>query len=257
MRRLRDPTDGCPWDVAQSWQDIIPHTLEEVYEVIDAINNQDWPHVEEELGDLLFQIIFYSQLAKEQSQFEFATVIHKLVEKLIRRHPHVFPDGQLKNRSDDALKERAAVNLQWNAIKAEEKRHKGITQKSIIDDVPLALPAVQRAAKIQKKAAITGLDWPDAISVFKVIRGELDELEQACRDNDHSAIHDELGDVFFSLVNLSRKLKVDPEQAITGANRKFTKRFKWIEDHVRVNRLEFADLNEARLDVLWQQSKKN
>lgn len=256
MGRLRDKETGCPWDLAQTWKDIIPHTLEEVYEVIDAIQNQDWSHVEEELGDLLFQIIFYSQLAREQQYFDFAAVVNTLVSKLVRRHPHVFPDGDLYASMTAGL-DKEQIKGQWDLIKSQEKISKNKSINSLLDDVPRALPAIQRMVKVQKKASKTGLDWDDAIPVFQVVRDELDELEQAYLSGIKHDIQDELGDVFFSLVNLSRKLNVDPEQASDQAIRKFTKRFQWIENKVSAAELSFEKLNAQALDKLWIESKKH
>jgi len=255
MGRLRDKETGCPWDIAQSWQDIIPHTLEEVYEVVDAIQNKDWSHVEEELGDLLFQIIFYSQLAREQEFFDFAEVVHSLVAKLVRRHPHVFPNGDLYASVSIPLSN-DQIKGQWDRIKEEEKAGKKTPVVSLLDDIPLALPALQRMVKVQKKASKTGLDWGDVLPVFQVVRDELDELEQAYRAGEQKSIQDELGDVFFSLVNLSRKLDLDPEQAANLATRKFTRRFQWIEKLIVKRGDSFTNLNAEALDKLWAESKK-
>ena len=179
MQRLRNPETGCPWDLRQDFASILPHTLEEAYEVADAIERQDWPHLEEELGDLLFQVIFYGQMGAEQGRFNLSSIINRLVEKLIRRHPHVFPDGTLMSERDSSITpQESEVNIRWDEIKAAEKALKPRKIERLLDDVPATLPALTRAFKLQKKASSVGFDWPDIHGVLDKIREELDEVER-------------------------------------------------------------------------------
>lgn len=255
MARLRDPKDGCPWDLKQGWADLVPHTLEEVYEVFDAIDHQNWPHVAEELGDLLFHIVFYSQMATEAQHFDFNTVVQGVVKKLLRRHPHVFPDGTLASRSADGPIDVSTILGRWEEIKDQEKQRDPTAFHSVLSDIPKVLPALQRATKIQKKAAKTGYDWPHAAALFPIIRAELDELERACASGDQSAISDELGDVFFSVTNLARKLDVDAERSVADANHKFSVRLQWIEQQAHNKGIALAALDEEILDEYWHAAK--
>ena len=181
MNRLRDPQYGCPWDIKQTYATIVPHTLEEAYEVADAIERGDFEHLPGELGDLLFQVVYYSQLAREEGRFEFAQVVDGITRKLVRRHPHVFPDGDLYGAVDVTKLEEAAVKQRWEEIKAEERAEKSEApeQLSLLDDVPAALPALSRSAKLQKRAGQVGFDWPDALPVVDKVREELDEVLEA------------------------------------------------------------------------------
>lgn len=262
MARLRDPQTGCPWDIKQTFDSILPYTLEEAYEVADAIEKQDYPHLKEELGDLLFQVIFYSQMGKEQSLFDFNQIIDTLVSKLVRRHPHVFPSGELRSEANDQSLSDDEIKGRWEAIKQQEREEKAATQSqapeplSILDDVPLALPAVQRAEKLQKRAATVGFDWPQADQVLDKIEEEIGELREAMASGKQSSIEDELGDLMFAMVNLARHVKVKPELAVRCTNAKFERRFKYIESHLA---LQGRDIQEASLDemeALWQQAKK-
>ncbi len=214
MARLRDPQYGCPWDIKQTYATIVPYTLEEAYEVADAIERSDFEHLQGELGDLLFQVVYYSQLAREEGRFEFAGVIDSITRKLIRRHPHVFPTGDLYAPLDVPRLSEEQVKVRWDEIKAEERAEKSTApeQLSLLDDVPVALPALSRAAKLQKRAAQVGLDWPAALPVLDKVREELDEVLEAMADNDSVAIHDEIGDLLFSVVNLARHLKLTPKR---------------------------------------------
>lgn len=258
MARLRDPTDGCPWDLKQNWDTLVPMSIEELYEVVDAIDHQDWSHVAEELGDLLFHIVFYSHLAAESQYFDFGQVVQGVVEKLLRRHPHVFPDGSLHSRATGQTPDVDAIRGTWESIKQQEKQSKTTraATASVLDDIPLALPALKRAIKLQKKAAKVGYDWPEAQDVFAVIRGELDELEQAYAAQDTQATAEELGDVLFSVANLARKLDMDAERQAALANQKFTKRFQWIEQQIQRENLSWASLSTQALDDLWQRAKQ-
>jgi len=250
MARLRDPQHGCPWDLQQDYASIVPHTLEEAYEVADAIESGDFEHLPGELGDLLFQVVYYSQLAREEGRFDFATVVDAITRKLVRRHPHVFPNGDLYGSPELPQLDEAAIKRRWEEIKAEERAEKAAApeQLSLLDDVPSALPALSRAAKLQKRAAQVGFDWPEALPVVDKVREELDEVLEA--------IAEELGDLLFVVVNLARHLKVDPENALRAANSKFERRFRFIEQALRDagRPIENCDLEE--LDALWGEAKK-
>ena len=258
MARLRDPQHGCPWDLQQNYASIVPHTLEEAYEVADAIESGDFDHLPGELGDLLFQVVYYSQLAREEGRFDFATVVDAITRKLVRRHPHVFPDGDLYGSPEVPRLDEAAIKQRWEEIKAEERAEKAAApeQLSLLDDVPSALPALSRAAKLQKRAAQVGFDWPEALPVVDKVREELGEVLEAMSDNDPQAIAEELGDMLFVVVNLARHLKVDPENALRAANGKFERRFRFIEQALREagRPIESCDLEE--LDALWGEAKK-
>ncbi len=211
MARLRDPQYGCPWDLKQNYASIVPHTIEEAYEVADTIERGDFEHLQGELGDLLFQVVYYSQLAREEGRFEFDGVVDSITRKLIRRHPHVFPTGELYAPLDTPSLDEVQVKSRWEEIKAEERAEKSTPEQlSLLDDVPTALPALSRAAKLQKRAATVGFDWPAALPVLDKVREELDEVLQAMADNDADALEDEVGDLLFAAVNLARHLTQDP-----------------------------------------------
>jgi len=250
MARLRDPQTGCPWDIKQDYASIAPSTLEEAYEVVDAIEKQDFVHLKEELGDLLFQVIFYSQLGKEENRFEFAGVVSDLVEKLVRRHPHVFPDGTLQSEIDNRHTLPASVKERWEAIKQLERNAKGA--QGLLADVPVNLPALSRAAKLQKRAATVGFDWVDVQGPIAKVREELIEVEEALIADDKDAIEEELGDLFFAVVNVSRYLKIDPEQALRKASQKFEKRFNYIETHLDK---PLAEATIGEMTILWDKAK--
>ncbi|WP_226503461.1 nucleoside triphosphate pyrophosphohydrolase [Pseudomonas sp. MWU16-30317] len=258
MARLRDPQHGCPWDIKQTYASIVPHTLEEAYEVADAIERGDLDHLQGELGDLLFQVVYYSQLAREEGRFEFAGVVDGITRKLIRRHPHVFPTGDLYAPPDMPRLSEEQVKQRWEEIKAEERAEaaKAPEQLSLLDDVPATLPALSRAAKLQKRAAGVGFDWPAALPVVDKVREELDEVLEAMASGDQAAISDELGDLLFSVVNLARHLKVDPENALRGANRKFERRFRFIEQALRDTHRPIEDCTLEDLDALWGEAKR-
>jgi len=258
MARLRDPQHGCPWDLKQNYTTIVPHTIEEAYEVADAIERGDFDHLPGELGDLLFQVVYYSQLAHEEGRFEFAQVVDGITRKLIRRHPHVFPDGDLYGAVDVAKLEEAAVKQRWEEIKAEERAEKANApeQLSLLDDVPTALPSLSRAIKLQKRAAQVGFDWPEALPVVDKVREELDEVLEAMSENDPEAIGEEIGDLLFVVSNLARHLKVDPETALRAANAKFERRFRFIEQALREAGRSIEDCALDELDALWGEAKK-
>jgi len=257
MARLRDPQYGCPWDLKQNYASIVPHTIEEAYEVADAIERGDFEHLQGELGDLLFQVVYYSQLAREEGRFEFDGVVDSITRKLIRRHPHVFPTGELYAPVDTPSLSEAQVKSRWEEIKAEERAEKSQPEQlSLLDDVPAALPALSRAAKLQKRAATVGFDWPAALPVLDKVREELDEVLQAMADGDADALEDEIGDLLFATVNLARHLKHDPEHALRRANRKFERRFRFIEQALRDSGRPIEDCNLDELDALWGEAKR-
>ena len=258
MARLRDPQYGCPWDLKQSYASIVPYTIEEAYEVADAIERSDFEHLPGELGDLLFQVVYYSQLAREEGRFEFAQVVDGITRKLIRRHPHVFVDGDLYGKPDAARLEEAGVKQRWEELKAEERAEKAAVpeQLSLLDDVPNALPALSRAVKLQKRAAQVGFDWPEALPVVDKVREELDEVLEAMSENDPQAIAEEIGDLLFVVTNLSRHLKVDPETALRSANGKFERRFRFIEQTLRTAGQPIENCSLEQLDALWGEAKK-
>lgn len=255
MARLRDPERGCPWDLQQHFASIAPHTLEECYELVDAIERGDFPQIRDELGDVLFQVIFYAQLGREQERFDFGDVVHNIVEKLLRRHPHVFPRGTLNDddvRSDIAVEQ---VGVNWERIKQEERADKN--QTGALDDVPVALPALSRAAKLQKRAASVGFDWSDWRDVLAKLDEEKRELEAAIAANDADNIADEIGDLMFVCVNLARFLKVDPESALRATNRKFERRFRYIERALNEQGRDAKDASLAEMDALWNEAKRS
>ena len=254
MTELRDPETGCPWDIKQDFSSIVPHTIEEAYEVadavMDAVEHQDFSELEKELGDLLFQVIFYSQLGHEQKKFDFDSVVNAICEKLIRRHPHVFGD---KNLSSDA-----DINANWENEKAKERQQKSASEQiSILADIPKNLPALSQAAKIQKRCAHVGFDWHNIQDVFAKVVEEVEEVKVEIEQNDSDALAEELGDLMFAVVNLCRHAKKDPEQLLRQANQKFTKRFHGVEKQVENSGLEFEQHSLETLEAYWQQVKIN
>ena len=257
MERLRDPISGCPWDVKQTFDSIIPYTLEEVYEVVDAIENRDFNNLKEELGDLLFQIIFYSNLADEKNLFSFNDVISCVIKKLISRHPHVFPDGTLSGKNLNSKKNYNSKNIKkkWEEIKSKEREKKG--QKSILTDIPVTLPSLMRAQKLQKRAATCGFDWKTNEEIFNKVHEEASELLEAIEKNDKENINEELGDLIFTIVNLCRHLDVDAEVALRGSSKKFERRFNYIEAKLVKEGGSISDLNTELLEKLWGEAKEN
>lgn len=253
MSRLRDPQDGCPWDQKQDFKSIVPHTLEEVYELVDAIESADPDQIRQEMGDVLFQLIFYSQLAQEQGDFTFNDVVDDITRKLLRRHPHVFPDGTLDSRRGEAPPDEPAIKQRWEEIKAEERR--GKAQLSALDDIPMALPATNRAEKLQNRASRLGFDWDDVAGVLAALEDELAELKEAIDGGQSEEIADELGDVFFSVVNLSRHLKHDAEGALRAAGQKFERRFRYVEQQAG-GQEGAAATSKAVLEQYWQDAKQ-
>jgi MazG family protein len=253
MQRLRDPERGCPWDLQQSFASIAPHTLEECYELVDAIERGDLPQLREELGDVLFQVIFYAQLGREQGQFNFDDLVHGLVGKLLRRHPHVFPNEDLSDRQTANATVVEQVNRNWERIKEQERSAK--QQTGVLDDVPVALPALSRAAKLQKRAARVGFDWDDWRAVMVKMDEEKLELEEAIASGDRDRITDELGDLLFCGVNLARFLDIDPEAALRACNRKFERRFRFIEQSLAAQGRAPQQASLAEMDALWNAAK--
>lgn len=253
MSRLRDPVDGCPWDLKQSYASIVPSTIEEAYEVADAIERGQFDHLREELGDLLFQVIFYSQLATEEGRFGFGDIVSGLVEKLIRRHPHVFPAGTLQSRAGDAQGTDLDVKQQWESLKKAERESKG--QAGILDDIPAALPALTRALKLQKRASASGFDWPDLAGVLDKVEEEIAELREAVAEGNPDASEDEMGDLLFCLINAARHLKIEPETALRRTNRKFERRFGYIEQKLREQGSSPEQADLALMDQLWDEAK--
>lgn len=247
MARLRDPEHGCPWDLEQDFSTIAPYTVEEAFEVAEAIAAGDMHGLRDELGDLLLQVIFHARMAEEQGLFDFSDVTRGLIDKMIRRHPHVFGDQQGASI--------AQIKDTWEATKAAEQAGAGKARHSVLDGVPEGLPALQRAAKLQKKAARVGFDWHDAQPVLAQVRAELDELEAAMQGGVADEITDELGDVLFSVVNLSRHLKNDADLSLRGASHKFERRFRMMEQMAAEQGQSLENMNVAALEALWAAAK--
>ncbi|MCV6606490.1 MAG: nucleoside triphosphate pyrophosphohydrolase, partial [Porticoccaceae bacterium] len=256
MERLRSPSDGCPWDCKQSYQSIVPYTLEEAYEVADAIERGDYDHLQEELGDLLFQVVFYSQLGREEGRFDFQRVVSTLVEKLITRHPHVFPEGTLKSRRAPGERaDESGISKTWEALKKDERGARG--RHSVLDDIPVGLPAVTRAQKIQKRASGVGFDWPDTTGVVAKIAEEAAELKAAVASAKQAHIKEEFGDLLFSCINLGRHLGLDCEAALRATTAKFEQRFHKVEQSAQDQGRQVGDLSLEEMDALWEQAKEH
>lgn len=245
MTRLRDPENGCPWDREQTYATIAPHTIEEAYEVADAIAREDWVEFQSELGDLLFQVVFYAQIGREEGRFDFSDVARGIVEKMTRRHPHVFGDEQYAN----AAEQTAA----WEQIKASEKAGQPV---GVLDGIPLALPGLTRAVKLQKKAAQVGFDWGAVEPVLAKIQEEIAEIRhEIATEAPPERLADELGDVLFAVANLARHLKLDPEAALRGTNAKFERRFRRIEAWLAEQGRTPVESTLAEMDGLWERAK--
>ncbi len=246
MRRLRDPREGCPWDRAQSFATIAPYTIEEAFEVADAIERDDLESLREELGDLLFQVVFHARLAEEQGAFDFAEVASGLVAKMRRRHPHVFGTTQVADA--------AAQTVAWESHKADERAARN---QGLLDGVPAALPALARAQKLGRRAARVGFDWPDARAVLDKIAEEAAELETAVAGSSAADIDEELGDLLFSVVNFARHLEVDAEGALRRANLKFERRFRAVEAALAVSGRSADEVDGEALERLWNAAKES
>lgn len=246
MARLRTAPGGCPWDLEQTFKTIAPYTIEEAYEVADAIARNDLGQLKDELGDLLFQVLFHARMAQELSAFDLADVADGLVSKMVRRHPHVFGAPDDRSAQDQVVA--------WEEIKAaERKRKSSTTQPSLLDDVPLALPALLRAEKLTKRAARIGFDWPNADQVIEKLHEELGELQDAAAQKDQAAIKEEMGDLLFVAANLARKLGVDAEDALRDANAKFERRFRHVEQRAAAMHTDAGDLET--LEGFWNEAK--
>jgi ATP diphosphatase len=256
MSLLRDPEKGCAWDLKQTFQSIAPHTLEEVYEVIDCIEREDYQHLRDELGDLLFQVVFYAQMGREARLFDFEDICQSISEKLLTRHPHVFPDASIESFGKANALSPEQVESNWEKIKQAERQHKQSEEPGLLDDVPQALPAMLRARKLQGRAATGGFDWDNRSAVLDKLKEELQELEQAMASEDARHIDEEFGDLLFSMVNLSRHLKLNPESSLRAANQKFTTRFALMEKTIREDGLLLQDLDLSKLEEYWQKAKR-
>lgn len=250
MARLRDPKTGCPWDVKQDFKSIVPHTIEEAYEVADCIERGDFSELKTELGDLLFQVIFYAQLGKEQGLFDFHDIVQGLNDKLIRRHPHIF--AQQQNLTDEQIAQ------QWQAIKAQERIEKANNAPpSLWQDIPANLPSLSKAKKIQRRVAGLGFDWPSYHGALDKVAEEVDEVKEALAVDPYSAHSaEEVGDLLFATVNVARHIKRDPEQLLRAANDKFSVRFEKVQAYLteRGQSLDTATLEQ--MDAAWEAIKK-
>ena len=246
MARLRGP-GGCPWDREQTFDTIKPYTLEETYEVLDAIDRREWHELAEELGDFMLQAVFYAQMAAEQHLFRIDDALDAINEKLVRRHPHVFAEESAETASD--------VKRIWGEVKAAEKKEKGKADQTLLGGVPRALPALVEAQQIASRAAGVGFDWENPEQVIEKLHEELAEFDQARRNRSHDELEDEMGDLLFVLVNLARFVKVDPEQALRRTNAKFRERFGHIERKLLERGKSLQEANIEEMEALWQEAK--
>ncbi len=258
MAALRAPGTGCPWDVEQTFATIVPYTLEEAYEVADAIERGDFADLRDELGDLLLQVVFHARMAEEIGRFDFGDVVQAITTKLIRRHPHVFADARDLSPDD--------VKALWGRIKADEKRERAEaraaqgaqpeSRASALSGVPIAMPALTRALKLQEKAGKVGFDWNDARAVLAKLREEMDEIEAEIDARDADKVAGEVGDLLFAVANLARHLAVDPEGALRGANAKFERRFGYIEERLAADGRAPGDASLEEMEELWNEAKR-
>ncbi|HXF53147.1 MAG TPA: nucleoside triphosphate pyrophosphohydrolase [Hyphomicrobiaceae bacterium] len=248
MAALRTPGTGCPWDLEQSFATIAPYTIEEAYEVADAIARGDLADLRQELGDLLLQVVYHARLAEEQGAFTFPDVVDAITTKMIRRHPHVF--------GDEAARSAGAAKGWWERIKAEEKAAKEVAKGAgVLDDVPVALPALTRAVKLQDKAASVGFDWPSLGPVLAKMNEELTELEERVEGGEQVRIEEEFGDLLFVIANVARHLRLDPEAALRATNEKFIRRFRYIEERLAATGRTPAQSSLDEMDALWNEAK--
>jgi MazG family protein len=251
MARLRDPQRGCPWDKEQTFATIAPYTLEEAYEVVDAIERQPLPALKEELGDLLFQVVFHSRMAEEQGAFDFGDVVAAISDKMERRHPHVFGNERIDSAE--------AQNVAWEAHKQRERAAAvGQSAVSILDNIPLAMPSLTRAAKLGKRAATVGFEWPDVQGALAKVDEELQEVREViASDASSEKLEDELGDLLFCVVNVCRHMKVDPETALRRTNQKFERRFRHVESRLREQGKDPTATSLEEMDQYWDEAKRN
>jgi MazG family protein len=243
VARLREPACGCPWDLKQTPESLVPNFIEELYECVEAIEEQDYKSLREELGDLMLHIVFQCQIAAEEQRFNADDVLNAINSKLIRRHPHVF--GELEIAGADAVK------MNWERIKKAEKKER----ISVLEGIPRALPGLIYAQRTQEKAASVGFDWQDHQPVMAKLHEEIAELNQAIENEDEANIQEEVGDLLFTIVNLARKLHVDAESAVKATTRKFTSRFQYIEEHYRNNNEDINNATLEELDTVWEKAK--
>ncbi|WP_018687860.1 nucleoside triphosphate pyrophosphohydrolase [Ahrensia kielensis] len=256
MARLRDPQNGCAWDVEQTFETIMPYTIEEAYEVADAIERGDMDDLADELGDLLLQVVYHARIAEEAGLFAFGDVVHAVTDKMIRRHPHVFgPENTRSMTMAKGMWEK--VKAQEKAAKAQRQLESGAIEKrpSLLDDVPRVQPSLMRALKMQKKAATVGFDWSEAEPILDKISEEMDELREAMQSKDQSHIAEEYGDLLFAMVNLGRHLGIEAETALAGTNLKFSRRFAFIEDQLEQQGKPIKDASLDEMEALWQLAK--
>ncbi|MCF7793672.1 MAG: nucleoside triphosphate pyrophosphohydrolase [Candidatus Cloacimonetes bacterium] len=246
IEKLRDRENGCPWDIKQTHESLIPNFVEELYESIEAIENKNFDHLSEELGDLMLHIIMQAQIAGEAGQFEIAEVLQKINDKLIRRHPHVFADGHATDAD--------GVKMNWERIKFQEKKK---SRKSAIDGIPKAMPALIVAQRMQEKAASVGFDWPDVEPAVDKLKEEIHEFIDAFQQKDVEEMQDELGDMLFSIVNISRKLGFDTESALRRTIDKFDRRFRKVEEHYQKSDKNMLDASLEQLDEIWEIAKED
>ncbi|WP_291208516.1 nucleoside triphosphate pyrophosphohydrolase [Hyphomonas sp.] len=251
MARLRDPVAGCPWDLEQDFATIAPYTIEEAYEVADAIERGDMGELRDELGDLLFQVMFHSRMAEEAGAFALADVVAAINDKMLRRHPHVFGEDRDGRSADEQT-------VAWETLKAAERAKKSAANvaPSALDGVARALPALLRAEKLQKRAARTGFDWTETPPIFDKLEEEIAEVKEAMASGDADAVEDEVGDLLFVVANLARRLSVDPEQALRKANAKFERRFRAMESEAARDAVDFLSLSLDEQEAYWQRVKR-
>ena len=248
MATLRDPEVGCAWDAEQTFETIAPYTVEEAYEVAEAVDNNDMPGLKDELGDLLFQVAFHARMAEEAGHFNFSDVVDAIADKMVRRHPHVFADASFRSAEEQTVA--------WEVQKAEERAAN--KQKSILDGVTVGLPALARAIKLQNRAAMVGFDWPETMQVIDKLNEEMAELSEELVKNrqDQTKIEEEFGDMMFVYANLARHLNINPEQALKKANNKFTRRFNKIEQYIENKEKSFDQYSLEELEELWVKMKE-
>ncbi|OFE13847.1 nucleoside triphosphate pyrophosphohydrolase [Pseudohongiella acticola] len=259
MACLRDPEHGCAWDRKQTLSSLTRHTLEEVYEVIDAVEQGDSVKICDELGDLLFQVVFYARIAEESGSFDLGDVADAILRKLLHRHPHIFPDGSLTSFGQPTELSADDVERNWELIKNAERENaaRGSEPVSVLDDVASALPAIERAGKLQKRASSVGFDWQETSQVLSCLQTEIAELQEALANSDSQAQEHELGDVLFTCVNLARHLKADPETALRRANQRFERRFRHLETSAREAGSSVAESTAETLEHYWQAAKRS